>query len=73
MERGLQKYWLHHIGKAEDPFCPCNLRTPQTGLHITFTCPLHSQERNHLLGSKQSWEEIDTPKSGWVLTSTQVA
>ena len=62
--QGPQKHWLHHVGKAADPYdpyCPCDLQIPQTGLHITFTCPLHSQERNHLLGGKQSWEEIDTP------------
>lgn len=60
-EKGPQKRWLHHISKAENPYCPCDPNAIQTGLHITFTCPLHTRERNRLLGGKQSWEDLDTP------------
>ena len=60
-EKGPQRHWLHHAGKTENPYCPCSPDTIQTGLHITFTCPLHTPTRNRLLGNKQSWEGVDTP------------
>jgi len=58
-ERGPQKAWLHKIGKAENPSCPCG-HPVQTGEHITFHCPRHN-ERNRLLRGKRSWPEIDDP------------
>ena len=36
--RGPQKAWLHHIGQAEDPSCPCGHPT-QDGDHLVFDCP----------------------------------
>lgn len=62
-EKGPQRQWLHHIGKAEDPHCPCNHDTVQSGLHITFSCPTHAPTRNRLLGNKRSWEDLDLPHS----------
>ena len=58
--KGPQKAWLHHIGKAANPNCPCDNLTSQTGLHLTFDCLLHTHERR-LLGGKDPWEAIDTP------------
>ena len=60
-EKGPQRAWLYHISKAEDPNCPCDPLTTQTGHHITFLCPLHQRERTRLLAGKNTWEEVDTP------------
>ena len=56
--KGPMKSWLHHLGKAPDPACPCG-HTPQDGSHLTFSCPLHAEARNTLLGTRDSWEKLD--------------
>jgi len=58
--RSPQKSWLHHIGKAEDPTCPCG-HTPQDGAHILFDCPRLGTLRGQLLGTRKTWEELDDP------------
>ena len=50
-EKGPQRAWLHRIGKADGPSCPCG-HPEQTGEHITFHCPRHENERNRLLRGK---------------------
>jgi len=59
-EKGPQKAWPHRIGKAEDPSCPCG-HPVQTGEHIVFHCPLHTNERNRLLRGKKTLLDIDHP------------
>ena len=66
-ERGPQEEWLHRIGKADDPFCPCDHTTIQSGAHITFSCALHTQARHRLTSNRQSWEELDSPR--WIKRS----
>jgi len=58
--RGPQKGWLHHIGKAADTMCTCG-HPSQDGNHIVFGCPRLSKERKDLLGARKSWEDLDAP------------
>ena len=61
-ERGPQQAWLRHVGKTEDPYCPCDGTTAQTGIHITFECPTHRAQRTRLLTGSSTWEELDTDR-----------
>ena len=61
--RGPQKSWLHHVGKAEDPACPCGHPT-QDGDHLVFHCHLLREQRGHLLPEGRTWESLDDPH--WV-------
>lgn len=48
---------LHHIGKAEDPFCPHCDQVEETVFHYLITCPQYRRERHALtcaLGRKAS-------------------
>lgn len=58
--RGLQKSWLHYIGKAADAGCRCG-HPQQDGSHIVFSCPRLDRLRRDLLGPRKTWEELDTP------------
>ena len=59
--RGPQKSWLHHIGKAESPSCPCGHAT-QDGNHLVFACPLlHAQRERLLPPEADCWEALDAP------------
>lgn len=60
---GPQKTWLHHIGKANDPICPCG-HPREDDDHITFSCPRFQKERKELIGPTATWEELGTPR--WV-------
>ena len=63
-DRGPQKAWLHHIGKAEDPSCTCG-HTAQDGAHLVFHCPDTSSQRRRLLPpGATTWESLDEPH--WV-------
>jgi len=57
---GPQKDWLHRIGKATDPLCPCG-HTSEDGYHLTFVCLRFKKERAELLGNATRWEDIDAP------------
>ena len=61
--RGPQREWLHHIGKGEDPSCPCG-HPSQDGDHLVFHCPLLREQRGHLLPEEKTWESLDDPH--WV-------
>jgi len=63
INRGPLKFWLHHIGKAEDPSCGCGHPT-QDGDHIAFHCPLLGPQRARLLPEARTWEGLDDPH--WV-------
>ncbi|KAF8423519.1 hypothetical protein EV426DRAFT_717347 [Tirmania nivea] len=42
---------LHFVRKVDSPACPyCD-----HGYHITFVCPLHSQQRQFLIGEASTW------------------
>ena len=59
--RGPQKAWLHHIGKAEHPSCTCGHPT-QDGDHLVFQCPLTASMRARLLPPESpTWEALDDP------------
>jgi len=47
--RGTQKSWLNHIGKAADASCPCG-HPSQDGNHIDFDCTRLDRSRKDLLG-----------------------
>ena len=34
---------MYHIGKAEDPSCPCDGTTRQSGIRITFDCHTYTR------------------------------
>ena len=51
--KGPQKQWLHHIGRADNPYCPCDPDTIQSGEHITFKCPLHTRARRTLIANRR--------------------
>ena len=65
-DRGPQKQWLHHIGRAENPYCPCDSNTIQSGEHLVFDCPLHARARQTCIPGMQSWKELDSPH--WIKT-----
>ena len=66
--KGPQRQWLFHVGKTDDPFCPCNPDiTIQSGDHITFSCPLQSQARQSLIADRSTWTSLDSPR--WIETS----
>ncbi|KAF8422182.1 hypothetical protein EV426DRAFT_706328 [Tirmania nivea] len=58
-DRGPQKQWLHHIGKADSAACTCGYHT-QDGTHLTFNCPDFQPQRT-ALGSIKDWEDLDRP------------
>ena len=60
-QQGLQKQWLHHIGKSPTSKCPTCQDHDHSGDHITFTCPAHTFTRDRLLLGRKSWQELDTP------------
>lgn len=64
--KGPQKQWLHRIGRADDPYCPCHHETIQSAEHITFACQLHARARRTLIGERQSWEDLGVPR--WIET-----
>ena len=64
--RGPHKEWLHHIGRAENPYCTCDHSTIQSGEHIVFVCTSHSRARRTLIPGKQSWQDLDSPR--WIKT-----
>ena len=37
-DKGPQRQWLVEMGKAEDPSCVCDGRTPQNATHL-YQCP----------------------------------
>lgn len=59
-DKGPQRWWLHHLGKAGGPDCPCGHHR-QDGHHITFTCPIHESERRRLIRARtyDTWESLD--------------
>ena len=65
-DRGPQKQWLHRIGRAENPHCPCDPHVTQSGEHLVFDCPLHTAARQTFIPGKRSWEELDSPH--WIKT-----
>lgn len=66
-EQGPQKAWLHHVGKTDNPHCPCDGTTAQTGAHITFSCSEHRGERTRLLGGEAPGRRSTHPtRSGWM-------
>jgi len=62
-DRGPQKSWLHRIGKSADATCPCSSLV-ENGDHITFICPRFNKERAEWLGTRSTWEELDSPVWG---------
>ena len=49
------------IGKRENPWCTtCGEGTEETGTHITFECPLHSEHRRKA-GNPREWKDLDGP------------
>ena len=61
--RGPQKAWLHHIGKAIDPSCVCG-HPSQDGNHLVFHCPRLHARRERLLPKERTWVSLDDPH--WV-------
>ena len=58
--KGSQRQWLHKIGKAEDPSCPCGA-AEQSGEYIVRHCTHHSYERAHnFITSTREWSNLDT-------------
>ena len=60
--RGPQRQWLHKIGKAEGPSCPCGA-TIQSGEHIVWHCTIHEHERAHnriTCTREGNWAALDT-------------
>ena len=57
--KGPQRQWLHKIGKAEDPSCPCAAAV-QSGEHIVWQCNLLLGGRrwNRVEGTR-GWEDLD--------------
>ena len=65
-DRGPQKSWLHHVGKAEDPECSCG-HPLQNGEHLVFECPdLEASRARNLPPDTRTWEDLDAPH--WVVT-----
>ena len=65
--KGPHRQWLHHVRRADDPYCQCGpSNVIQSGEHITFQCTMHSQARHTLLAGRQSWHELDSPR--WIKT-----
>ena len=62
--KGPQRQWLHHIGKVDTPFCPCDSTTIQSGDHLTFSCRLLQQARRPLIGNRSTWTDLDLPR--WI-------
>ena len=63
-DRGPQKAWLHHIGKAGDPSCTCG-HPSQDGEHLVFHCPDTRIPRAEFLPADgRTWESLDAPH--WV-------
>jgi len=59
--KGPQRGWLHHIGKAALPTCQCG-HPNQNGAHLVFHCPLTAELRARLLPEgADSWETLDEP------------
>ena len=59
--KGPQRAWLHTIGKADDPTCPCGHPT-QDGNHLVFHCAHLATSRRKLLPPGiASWEGLDDP------------
>ena len=57
--KGPQRQWLHKIGRAEDPSCPCGA-VVQSGEHIVWHCNLHRHEhRRNRIAAGSTWEELD--------------
>ena len=57
--KGSQRQWLHKIGKAEDPSCPCGAAV-QSGEHIAWQCRLHHDERRrNRVEETRGWEDLD--------------
>ena len=57
--KGPQRQWLHKIGKAEDPSCPCGAAV-QSGEHIVWHCALHRNERRrNRIAEGSTWEGLD--------------
>ena len=63
--RDPQNSWLHKLGKADPPACPCG-HPDASGDHITFHCPTWATQRHNLIGYRSSWPELDN--SIWVKT-----
>jgi len=57
--KGPQTSWLFHLKKASDNLCTCG--APETGDHITFTCPMFADQRALLLRGSTSWVDIHLP------------
>jgi len=62
-DRGPLQAWLHHIGKSDDPSCPCGARS-QNGAHVAFHCPRLQAHRERLLPEERTWAGLDDPH--WV-------
>ena len=60
-DKGPLRRWLHQIGKADSPTCPCSPHSTQNGHHVTFECPLLLQARLELLRGRTTWESLDSP------------
>lgn len=58
--RGPQKSWLAHMGKATDGGCQCG-HPIQDGGHVVFDCPRFQRARRDLLGPRKTWESLDEP------------
>ena len=60
--KGPQREWLHKIGKADGPSCPCGAAV-QSGEHIVWHCNLHRNERarNQLttMTREGEWRDLD--------------
>jgi len=52
-DKGPQKKWLRHIGKADSPDCACG-HSVEDGRHITFECPRFRSWRDEYLGERRT-------------------
>ena len=50
-DRGPQRWWMHKIGRAESPACPCGGWTAQNAAHL-MTCHWVADGRG------RRWEEV---------------
>ena len=59
--------WIHKIGKADDPSCPCGAAV-QSGEHIVWHCNLHRYERarNRITTMTREGEWGDLDGKIWV-------
>ena len=62
--QGPLRWWLHKLGKAASPACPCGYHR-QGGYHITFPYPIHATERRKLIGAGKT-----TVENPWTTKST---